>query len=49
MPKDATGKVTKHFHASGKPYEGLAEAFKTSDPNRLKWEVAAGKVIWQRV
>ncbi|KAI9762569.1 MAG: hypothetical protein M4579_000372 [Chaenotheca gracillima] len=47
MPKTANPTAIKSFHAIGKPYETIAEAFKAGDAMKLQQEVEAGRDIWK--
>lgn len=39
----------KHIKAVSKPYETLADAYRHSDPRKLRAEISEGDHIWTQV
>jgi len=48
MPKTTTPSSAKAYRAIAKPYDALAEKFKTGDRGKLAAEIDVGQNIWQQ-
>ncbi|PGH04752.1 hypothetical protein AJ79_06973 [Helicocarpus griseus UAMH5409] len=46
MPKTVTPFTAKTYRSLAKPYEALADVFRTGDLPRLKAEITAGEPVW---
>ncbi|ODH46652.1 hypothetical protein GX48_07262 [Paracoccidioides brasiliensis] len=46
MPRTVTPSTAKVFRSLAKPYDSLADVFKTGDFRRLQAEVSAGEAVW---
>ncbi|KIW61596.1 hypothetical protein PV05_01698 [Exophiala xenobiotica] len=46
-PKNASQTAMRHIRAIAKPYECVADAFKTNNIDRLRAEIEAGNAFWQ--
>jgi COP9 signalosome complex subunit 3 len=49
MPRGMNSSTARLLRSIAKPYEGLAEAFKKSDPGKLAAEVSEGQPFWIKV
>lgn len=49
IPKPTNSHALKAYKCVAKPYDALAEIFKTGSLSRLKAEIEVGQAVWQNV